>query len=136
MKLNKNSWHYRLASKYIFDDTSYWGDDNICDYTKSVIRGAFIAVVLTFVGSFLLAAPLGDFFAWVTFTMLYGYHGYPTNTGILILVYLSVIVILGIAFCVSYLTEKFITKNHDDSFIQVAYESWRKKFCHKIDWVE
>jgi len=133
--LNKNSWHYRIASQVSSYDCD--GDDhNICAYTKDVMIGLFI---LSIVG--ILIGMIG-FVAWhiifgIIFSIMYGvwmFSAFAEATMVMLSIF-------GFGYSVKRGIErlnewKWSKTNpayeRPDNFITNAYRSLKGKYCVPI----
>lgn len=139
--LNKNSWHYRLADKYT--QRGVWDDgENICLYTKQVLKGSVWALFLTFILSFVVLSFM-DFFIWLYVSISTGLWTTPRElSGFAIVIILlsacGVVAYIGVQ-TIEWLKEsdnRFAQKTSsmvNPSFISEAYKSFKNKYCIKVE---
>jgi hypothetical protein len=129
--LNKNSWHYRLATKY--QDNKY-PSENFCEYFWAVVKGFFAAVLIYVVISILIGGVL-DFLIWSFVCLNYGYIT-PNPFSLVIVFALSW---LGIIFLAAYFKDKKQERLRLSevpvkiSFFTLAYGKFKEKTCVKIE---
>ena len=68
IKLNRNSWHYRLYDKYA---NNFHEPYDICGYTQGVILGAITVFFITLI-SIVASIAVGDFLLWSYFNLFVG----------------------------------------------------------------
>jgi len=135
--LNKNSWHYRLASEY--GGLHRWQDStDICSYTKEIFKGLFIlalmlvavAVVSQLVVHLVLGIGfsiyagmwIGSDWAWAAATILVVAVGY---------------IVILLAFSLTCKGGKIAKETISNTeFFKVAYSSWKDKYCARIEFKE
>ncbi len=134
LTLNKNSWHYRLASTY--PPCDHWAiARDICGYTRQVIRGMITCMFLTpilayivlclilppiaiFVPDFVLPTLVNPFTAGAIFYVVFalGYTAYLIATAY-----------------VKLSSKGGLQKAIHTGFIYNSYKSFKDKTCFKID---
>ena len=139
---NRNSWHYRLATKYSNFDGSYDYQRNICEYSKSVVMGLFIAILDVSWVSVLLA-PIADLIAFlfacgisgiVVEPTLWAYIGFiETLLTLSVFIGLTIEKTLYMIFYKIYKPSKMKSKKDSTSFIKIWYQSFHEKTCVPID---
>ena len=141
--LSKNSLHYRVAavygphSKYDDDDT------DLCSYLRAFLKGLFVIVMITGVGGIFIGGLLGSFLAWLAFITVNGFIG-PSEVAFagglllgmaLLLIATLATVEMGGMRRVKYAVRSavdFLTPERKDTFLQLAYRSFKDKTCVKL----
>ena len=135
IKLNKNSWHYQIASKrfFCFDDPFYRVND-LCQYTRDFILGSLlligITIILVFVGYSMVIDPIAFFIT------IWKYNAVRINE---IGAFGLVMWLLIFTFYLAYkITELDYSENFfkSDSFLYNAYKNIKDKTCVRIEWDE
>ena len=116
MKINKNSWHYRLVESV--DVVSLYGRRDICSYTRAVIGTIFILFVDLMLFGMLLAILAKLFYES------------PVGTA----------TALGVAILGFYLAFRIVRSVDDPKkepgFVKQAYRSWKDKYCIRVEYVD
>jgi hypothetical protein len=137
--LNKNSWHYRIASQMGSYDC-YGDNHNICAYTKDVIIGLFLLFIIG-----ILIGMLG-FVVWhiifgIIFSIMCGawmFSAFAEATMVMLL-------ILSFGYSINRGIERFNkwkwsktnpAYKRPDNFITNAYKSLKGKYCVPITFQE
>ncbi len=140
VKLNVDSWHYKLAKQWADYSPDVHGSD-MCTYMRKVLRGlivggsvcaifAALAVAGFVIVTNMIVAPFSYFFLVKVYGDIIG----------------AIICWSFTAMCLIYgftsmkiaeykeLRQDMVSK--PDSFIKSAYESWKGKYCVKLDLVD
>lgn len=150
MEIIKGSWHHRLAT--VYSNLSDWeierGKINFCQYSRKVMGGAIVAMIVVILGVLIGSSWLQvgiPTFNWLFNDMAWVWYWDPTGNGtqvpfasiliaILVLQIASVCVFLVAGSIVAYNT--VFPKRMDDSadqappgFFRTWYRSWKEKFC-------
>ena len=128
ISLKTKSWHYRLATAYGSLST-YAETTDICDYTRQVLKGVFIAVFMTAIIS-VAALCVIDMLMGIGFSIAYGVM-LMNPPGLIALI---LIIALGIIFSIAFAADKMneTVRNTQPGFVRTAYRSWKDKFCVKV----
>ena len=128
--VNTKSWHYRLASKY----PEMRPGDDICAYSRSVLRGLIVACFIVIAISAVLAMLID--------TLLFLYFiitGPLIQPHELAIAFMAIMAVIAYIFGSSMLDEwehrrARAVKDHisSPSFITQAYNSWKEKYCVKL----
>lgn len=127
LHISRNSWHYRIAELGGFNaykNNTY----NICEYTQSILKTCFFGLIggiAGMVGIYLLIHMI----LGLVISILYGIWIMDLAGFIA----LDLLIVIGITAAVIYIPEHLPTS---DNFIKHAYNSWKEKYCAKIDFVE
>ena len=119
VKLNKNSWHYRLCEFVEIDINS----SNFCDYFKCVIGSIFIVFALSFLAFILGFVPL---YIFINFFILY-----PIIGVIPLLVYCLFVLFIYL----DYKRDTNLDRFYNNIFVS-KYRSMKEKYCPGIEWVK
>ena len=122
IKLNRNSWHYRLYEYYA---NNYHEPNDICVYTQNVILGAITVFFITLV-AIVASFAVGDFLLWSYFNLFVGSVGMETPAAIFLIFSAFAVIIFGIGTFQDY------SKFHDN-FVTSAYRSYKDKYCVKVE---
>ena len=122
IKLNRNSWHYRLYDKYA---NNFHEPYDICGYTQGVILGAITVFFITLI-SIVASIAVGDFLLWSYFNLFVGSVGMETPAAIFLMFAAFGVIIFGIGTFQDY------SKFHDN-FVTSAYRSYKDKYCIKVE---
>lgn len=132
LNISTASLHWRLASTYgDYEVSEYDRENNICRYTRSVIRGVFVCLMLMLVGG-TVSAALGDWVAWVTvmsMMQMYIEPNVPALVFTVTLMIVSAIVTYGV---LGALLRKARGPNKQPSAVTQMYQSWKDKYCIPI----
>lgn len=133
LELNRNSWHYRLATKYSnYREVDRWGYPNVdfCEYTKKVFGGLMICFLIV-VGCSLVGSMVLDFAMWIWFWLHEGFLDEPGGfaMGFIFTVFYSLILLIFFRFVKT--APKVISKV-EKSFLGLAYESFKDRVCFTI----
>jgi hypothetical protein len=133
--LNKNSWHYRLATEY-GGYTTYDGQD-ICTYTKSIIGSlvviAFCLLLFSFFSMLIIHFGLGIVFSFITGTLFFSEMGWAAFA--IFIVFGGGAASLWIIFYLRDRRREQIERDgllDHDGFLKHAYRSWKEKYCVRI----
>lgn len=135
---SKNSWHYWLASE--FGSLRVWEYDDICTYTRAVLRGMFW-------GSVVFAILLGLAYwllitiVWWVVVLQYGFLEVPSAITMTVMIFIATVSV-AVNYSVKWL-KRTIHNNKsgrietkDPGFITKAYRSWKDKTCVSISFTE
>jgi hypothetical protein len=122
IKLNRNSWHYRLYECYA---NNYLEPNDICVYTQNVILGA-ITVFFIMLVAIVASIAVGDFLLWSYFNLFVGSVDMEKPAAIFLIFSASAVIIFGIG------TFRDYSKFHDN-FVTSAYRSHKDKYCVKVE---
>lgn len=136
LTFNTNSWHFRLVTK-MTNYNPFYDDSDICAYSKAFfVALLWLAVIGTLIGmvGYLLAHAL----IGVVFSIIMG-AWFFTMIGEIIMLLAGLLIVA--AACVAagfYLTEqvgavKRRMADAEDNFVKSAYQSWKGKYCVKIN---
>jgi len=139
MKLNRNSWHYWLATKYS-NEIKWKLEDfptDICTYSKMVLKGLLFAIFMAVTISF-LTLPLIYCGFWLIMASITGDFSFPKiiildllfRFGIAEYLMIAFLGIIGLYF--SYMDKKKFNKS-EPGFIKQSYLSWKNKYCVKVE---
>lgn len=138
---NKESWHYWLATE-MGSFNKYRSDSNICEYTRTVLKGVVIACG---VAAILLALTY-----WILITLVWWavviQYGFIWETGPMALSIVIILVgmVVGVTNGIPWLYrrarravfERLSVGDHKkvktDTFITKAYRSWKDKTCVRV----
>lgn len=81
--INKNSWHYRLATVY-GDFSGYSEESDFCLYSRQVIKGFFMTVIAIIIGAAIGSLYL-DLGLWIYFCINEGHFISMNLSGLLAL---------------------------------------------------
>jgi hypothetical protein len=128
LKLNKDSWHYKLAMMY-----DKWMPDNtdICTYTRTLIASFCLMTFAICVMGLLAGSLLFMFGGWIAYFLGYELHGAVIP---FTFIYGVSAVIIGIVWAKAFYQErKWTQPEKEPGFIRTAYRSWKDKFCVKVE---
>lgn len=145
-KVKPKSWHYHVVSSYA--RVSQWelesGKYDFCKYLRKVVSGLFLALLFGLLITVLLA-PLTITFSWVAASLVTFTWVKPDINdmgfwfGVTEIVIICLIGLLALGFFTNeYLKEKDITlfrKVSPPGFISQAYDSFKNKYCLKVEYV-
>lgn len=128
IKLNKNSWHFRVARIY----GCAWNEDltNICSYLKVLGRGLLIICFIVGAVSVWLGGVI-DFLIWLSLT-----DNVPVNQyGIIMTIATAIIIVLALSLIwVDYKTNQIkIEIEKEPSIVRLAYQRFKDKICVKLE---
>ena len=126
--IDKNSWHYRMLTK--FNSDSLWRCRDLCAYVRAVMLTiVLLAFITTTVGGF-IALTVGDTIAWIAACISLGMF-IPIGIGSgIIVVTTSFILILAAFYHIDMWRKNRM--DADPSAVKLAYLSWKDKYCAKI----
>ena len=133
LQLNKNSWHYWLTRKYRL--LSDYETHDICSYS-SIVLGACLLTLILFVlsclGIFMIVAGL-----WVLAGLLFHFSYPEILNGFAIMIGVFLLTMLRIRYHEWKLNRMFDEDGYrihkPDNFLKHAYQSWKQKFCIKVE---
>ena len=131
IELNKDSWHYKLASRanpYFYSR----GEEDICSYTKYVFLGFLEIILISFVVLLLGGFTVNFFYSCYTWLFL----NQPFNEFAVVFgcVVGGLLNACAIAYFCNNAKEKM--SHTEPGFVRLAYRSWKDKFCVKITFVD
>lgn len=136
LKLNKNSWHYKMVHRHdrFFDEY----DLDICSYMRKVIYGVFMYILATLIVTF--AATAGSILIIETIlSIAFGiYYGMDLFSEIgaagILLLFVGVIAYMVFS-TIKMLTNRVDTAIKHDGFVKNAYKSYKEKFCARVEFL-
>ena len=143
LNFNKNSIHFRLANMY--DDFDCNDDHDLCSYTKYVLCGFVLSMIILFFGTIvwyiLVSTVLGIIFSLAYGVLLFNQAGFLGAVVIAFLLFLS-LVTFGKYIYRKYRNSK--NKNNKelglppkpDGFLVNAYKGWKEKYCVRVTFGE
>jgi len=148
MKINKNSWHWRLATVYsTLHPHQYRGYHgrcllNMCEYVSYVLSGAVVAMIFGIIGAtiglMIVCSGMWWFFLYyglvIPIAMHEGIVGGFAGMGMIIVC--GIIVFLLMMLCrLWYLSmkKKITTGSLQPSFIGHVIAGWRNKVCTTVE---
>lgn len=144
LKIDTNSWHYKLLVKGHFVsewDFQYNGGMTSCEYNSALLRFFFTSVALTGIFlfmAFLLALIFGEGIAWFVFIAINGVNTgvQPSElgTGFVIFSFLGSLVGAGWA-TMQYIITPLSNVDVVPSATKELYKSWKEKHCRRIELV-
>jgi membrane-bound ClpP family serine protease len=134
IKLNRKSWHYRLATVYANEHFYGDGDENFCYYLKCVVAGAFM-VLLTIMFSALYLGGVVNFIIGLIVSYQVGHLVDFDEYGAYIM---TLTVVIGTLITYAVLAEKhrerkYLKCKEEPGFIGLTVQKIRSKVCFKIE---
>ncbi len=138
LKFDKDSWHYKLAN---FGGVWYI-EENICGYTRQVIRGAFLAMLVLCVVEFFLFLCVASLLIVLISYIENGifFIDSPIYVAFISGVTIDIVVLFGylnIEFQIQdKIKEKLFTSNDNkkkSNFIVEGYRAFKEKTCVRIE---
>lgn len=143
--LNRNSYHYLLATRGGFTERPFWLKDDqetefdFCEYTRKVFKGAFLSLMVLALmssGLFLVVQLLMG----IGFSLFYGMLIFSEAALFLICAITVGIVLLaamaiGVAFSNWNHARKYRVETKSDSFVSHAYDSLKNRFCLQVSFI-
>jgi hypothetical protein len=139
LNFNKNSWHYRLATKVgDFDEE----DGDFCSYVRNVTLGVFLSAMMVTMISIILYAIGREFYAAYTcwFTPVCTFGNFEKAVA------LTVAIAAGVVFTIFMLVwnsnrrrrireEIYLGRRMapQPGFVKTAYKSIKEKTCFKVE---
>jgi len=135
IEINQMSWHYKLANFAVTNYDLEYRCNDVCDYTRKVLFGAFvflIACVCGIMASVMFVWMFADTLAWIVASIVQGGFIYPNPPTIALLVVLALFTVIGALYSIP---KGFaaINRTVDIPFVKTAYRSWKDKWCAKIE---
>lgn len=128
LKLNKDSWHYKLA--HMYDKDIGYGTD-ICAYTRTLIASFCLLVFVCCIMGMLAGSFLFMIGGWIAYFLGYELHGAVIP---FTFIYGVSAVIIGIVWGKAFYEERqWSQPKKEPGFIRTAYHSWKDKFCMKVE---
>jgi hypothetical protein len=149
--MNKNSWHYKLATAGKDPWELEWFEeecDNFCKYARSVFRGLFryFAAFVAIAGlSCIIIYALGDLIAWL-FWMVVNWAWVDPALGASVIlglcaIVLALLVLAGISQGWKYTVSKIAYAAHktavnvskrESGFLKLLYTKYKEKICFGV----
>jgi len=140
IKINKNTWHYQVATKYTYRDIHFV--ESICEYNRRVFMGLAAICLIILASSLALLILLSPIF-YTVLHLIYGLEFDSDSTE-------SALIVAGIGFYMGILgiyiahllTEREYKKVYEmpengierkDSYIKSAWKSFKDKVCVKVE---
>lgn len=129
MKINKDSWHYDLASfgsdRVKFHNDRFYRLD-LCLYVRALLKGVAISVML-FTLVTLVSWCVVDFCLWIVVSLLNTWFEPDLGAVVCMLV-------LGIGAVALFLKGIYVgaTRTLSIDPVQEAYRGWKNKYCPTI----
>lgn len=134
LTVNRNSWHYKLA-KLGGRDVYY--ETDICSYTRRVMFGVVLAILATAAGIGAIYL-LVDIVLGLGFSIWYGVWlmNAPGEIALMVVAILSFSA--GVIFSIEKVSQawrrhKRNQYDREPGFVGQAYQSWKHKYCTKIE---
>lgn len=133
IEINQKSWHYKLAEMSCRYPDCHCRD--ICQYTRHVLWGL---VGVTFL--ILLVVGTGSFFMWLFGGMIAWFAAMivsmsfidPNPQTVALLISLAICAFTALVFSIPK-AYNAISRRIDVPFAKTAYDSWKNKWCAKIE---
>lgn len=129
LNFSANSWHYRLAR---FGDEFRQRDlSNICSYTRAVINGAFLCLLIVASGS-VVTAVAAEGLTWVLVTILNQVWIEPDTFAVIFVFLMAIVLAVCITALIGYLwrcTSAAGRERLTDTFVANSYRSFKSRFC-------
>lgn len=150
LNVSKKSWHYRLATTYGLESKFNIINDetDICSYSRSVIIGIIIVLVIIGVGT-VCAYPISQALLWLGFCVASLEFIDLLNIGLVAIGVLEIVGLLLYAIVYSLFTvimkvmvkiaKKFPRKEKVETppgFMVQAYRSFKGKYCIKVKQID
>lgn len=133
IKLNKSSWLYQLASQFAYDEEM----TDICALTKACLKSASI-IAICFVAVCCIWYVIVDLVLFVAFSLQADALIMSTITPYTLTSLLIACAFLLFVYGLPWLYQKIVDRCEDDgepSMVRTMYDSWRHKFCVKVELV-
>lgn len=136
IQISKTSWHYRFMS---WCDEGHVAVSDICEYSRKLVLrliAVSIGVLILLFLAGLIMFTIGDTMAWIAacITTLSFLNPEPTAGGFLVVAF-----IFGVSLTIYSLFKRYrsvVTEKMDIPFISKAYDSWKNKFCVRVEFHE
>lgn len=129
LQYQKRGIIWRLASTY-GPLHEFETETDICTYWRAVLKGSFLAMLLTAL-AMLVSAGVADFGAWLVAMVSAGAYIDPQVGAFVVSVVLGFVAVAGVVGGTFYLKQK--TGVHAPRFMTEAYASWKDKTCVKVN---
>ena len=139
--INRNSYHYLLATRGNLKEVGRWGDPrevDFCEYSRCVLKGAFTSLVVLALISF-FAFGVINVLAGIGFSLYYGMFIFSELAKLTIFI----TTVFGSAILFIYLKVMFDEHldrrrqnqepNLQPSFLSQAYSSWKDRYCVRVE---
>lgn len=124
MKINKKSWHYHIVNTYSNFDPYYTRD--ICSYTRQILLGILNIISIILIGSILIYSMVFELIFQIFIFTDYSSPFFVVGTVLWIFLLFSFLM-SGLHIYISS------RKNKPSGFVKNAYNSWKNKFCIKLE---
>lgn len=128
VSINRNSLLYRLAT--VYGSYHHWNDetDNICDFTRALLKGSVVwfatTIILALVAVFVLGYPL----TWLVYVLINGWLAPDEMVIMPVVIILGLCLIVGIGYVSTKCGDRIKSTVAYD-----AYQSWKDKYCIKVN---
>lgn len=133
IKLDRNSWHYELASKWT--DCFFHPADDLCSYRWQVFVGFMRVVLLTTFIALVIAWAIQPLIYLLACVVTGFYPSIMTSFGpsSALIIELLISAVIFLFMIGEYLRDKNIHPIRDN-FITASIRSVKEKYCTKIEW--
>lgn len=137
MKLKRKSWHFWLVKFGRQYDRHDYTD--ICAYTKAVAAGAArlagtsAMILVTVVLVAFVLVSLGSVIGWLATGLPGGWGSPPDLVKMGLIIWLALSIVGGMVAYLHRSRRPAAQRNRQPGFLKLAFQSWRGKFCIKID---
>ena len=142
--LSKKSWHWRLAVTY-GSHYEYDTETDLCTYIRNVLKGIFVVMLVIVAGGLCISAPMGSLAAWIVYVITNGItemdpvafagafliFGFVILTGLFLL--FNTDTGEEVVSKVKRAVRIKIPKPQEDSFLVLAYRSFKDKTCVRLN---
>lgn len=134
--LNRNSYHFLLAQRGGFCEHmhQHYGT-NFCDYTQTVLKGAFSSFLVLALISFAALCAI-QVLLGIGFSIYYGMFIFSHFALFVLTVVIGLSILIVGAYGIHCYKEHLRKKSQDqksDNFISKAYHSWQNKYCVQLE---
>ena len=133
IKLNRNSWHYKLVNLL----TSYLDTDHpdICGY-RSALLMSFVWILLILICATLTMDVVCDTLIGLSFSLFYGQWMLSVMAQVTIMMAMAIIAGAFSVYMLRWLSTKRTSPKADPGFVRQAFRSWKDKYCSRIEIVD
>lgn len=128
IQISTESWHYKFLAKFWYPSLCKCSD--ICSYTRTLILGILIIVLLFLVATGMIGFVVGDTLAWLAACFTMGSF-IEAGTGPMVLATFSGFAVLMVLIF-SYCDWRDRMMFSDPGPISQMYMSWKNKYCQRI----
>lgn len=137
MDIDRNSWHYKLASFFGFHSDYYMDAycSDICSYTRKIIMNTGITIVLALI-SFGLLYVIADCLAWLAAGLIEHFVMANFWSVVFMAIVVVILVLAAILFFVERIKDFFSSrpmKERQPSFVAEAYRAMKDRYCVKLE---